>query len=93
MEEQKYSVGQHVFIISNNSYVMEMMIVKIDGDFYTLRSVQNYGSGMRLKKHRLFATQAEAETVMDNERKKRDSGIGRPRHWYDWKIGSVIMMI
>jgi hypothetical protein len=62
---------------------MEMMIVKIAGDFYTLRSVQNYGSGMRLKKHRLFATQAEAEAVMDNERKKRDSGIGRPRHWYD----------
>ena len=23
------------------------------------------------------------EAVIDNERKKRDSGIGRPRHWYD----------
>lgn len=25
----------------------------------------------------------EDEAVMDSERKKRDSGIGRPRHWYD----------
>ena len=49
MEEKKYTVGQHVFIISNNSYVMEMEIVRITGDFFTLRSVQNYGSGMRLK--------------------------------------------
>ena len=83
MEDQKYSVGQHVFIISNNSYVMEMEIMRITGDFYTLRSVHNCGSGIRLKKYRLFATKEEAEAVMDSERKKRDSGIGRPRHWYD----------
>lgn len=83
MEEKKYSVGQHVFIISNNSYVMEMQIMRISGDFYTLRSVQNYGSGIRLKKYRLFATQEEAEAVMNAERKKRDSNIGRPRRWYD----------
>ncbi len=83
MEEKKYSVGQHVFIISNNSYVMEMQIMRISGDFYTLRSVQNYGSGIRLKKYRLYSTKEEAEAVMDSERKKRDSGIGRPRHWYD----------
>ena len=83
MEEKKYSVGQHVFIISNNSYVMEMEIMRITGDFYTLRSVQNYGSGIRLKKYRLYSTKEEAEAVMDSERKKRDSGIGRPRHWYD----------
>lgn len=83
MEEKKYSVGQHVFIISNNSYVMEMQIMRISGDFYTLRSVQNYGSGIRLKKYRLFATQAEADAVMESERKKRDDTIGRPRRWYD----------
>lgn len=83
MEDKKYSVGQHVFIISNNSYVMEMEIMRITGDFYTLRSVQNYGSGIRLKKYRLYSTKEEAEAVMDCERKKRDSGIGRPRHWYD----------
>lgn len=46
-------------------------------------SIQNHGSGIRLKKYRLFATQAEAESVMESERKKRDSSIGRPRRWYD----------
>lgn len=83
MEEKKYTVGQHVFIISNNSYVMEMEIVRIAGDFYTLRSTQNYGSGMRLKKHRLFATKEEAEAVLKDDRQKRDSGsTGRSSHWY-----------
>ena len=83
MEEKKYSVGQHVYIISNNAYVMEMVILRITGDFYTLRSVDNCGSGIRLKAHRLFATKAEAEAVMERERKKRDSGFGRPRRWYE----------
>ncbi len=84
MEDKKYSVGQHVFIISNNSFVMEMEIVRISGDFYTLRSTQNYGSGMRLKKHRLYASKDEAEAVMESERKKRDSGnSGRSHHWYN----------
>jgi hypothetical protein len=83
MEEKKYSVGQHIFIISNNLYVMEMIIVRISGDFYTLRSAENNGSGMRLKKYRLYATKEESETVMDSERKKRDSGFGRPRCWYE----------
>ncbi len=83
MAEKKYSVGQHVFIISNNSYVMEMQIMRISGDFYTLRSVENYGSGMRLKGHRLYATKEEAETVMKNERQMRDAGtMGRSNHWY-----------
>ena len=83
MEEKKYTVGQHVFIISNNSYVMEMQIMRISGDFYTLRSVENHGSGMRLKGHRLYATKEEAENVMKAERQKRDSGtMGRSNHWY-----------
>ncbi len=81
MEEQKYKVGQHVFIISNNSFVMEMEIVRISGDFYTLRSVENYGSGMRLKKHRLFATKEEAEASMKSDRQKRDWGNGGLNRW------------
>lgn len=82
MEEKKYTVGQHVFIISNNSYVMEMQIMRISGDFYTLRSVEVAGSGMRFKKHRLYATKEDAVSVMESERKKRDSGsMGRYRQW------------
>ena len=83
MAEKNYSVGQHVFIISNNSYVMEMQIMRISGDFYTLRSVENYGSGMRLKGHRLYVTKEEAEAVIKNERQKREANSGRPRNWYD----------
>ena len=83
MAEKNYSVGQHVFIISNNSFVMEMVIVRISGDFYTLRSVENYGSGMRLKGHRLYVTKEEAEAVIKNEHQKRDASLGRSRRWYE----------
>lgn len=82
MDEKKYTVGQHVFIISNNSYVMEMVILSISGDFFTLRSVSQ-GSGTRLKKHRIYATKEEAQRVLDEETKKRiQNNSGRSNHWY-----------
>lgn len=83
MEEKKYTVGQHVFIISNNSYVMEMVVLRVSGDFYTLRSV-NQGSGTRLKKHRIYATKEDAQRVLDEETKKRDQqNFSRSKRWYD----------
>ncbi len=82
MEEKKYTCGQHVFIISNNSFVMEMQNMRISGDFYTLRSVENYGSGMRLKGHRLYVTKEEAEAVIKSEQQKCDTSSGRSRRWY-----------
>ena len=84
MDDKKYVVGQNVFIISNNSYVMEMKIIRVAGEFYTLRSVENSGSGIRLKKHRLFPTKEEAEKAMIAERQKRDNkNFGRTKHWYE----------
>ena len=83
MEDKKFTVGQHVFVISNNSYVMEMVILRISGDFFTLRSV-NQGSGMRLKKHSIYATKEEAQKVLDEEIKKRNQqNFSRSRRWYD----------
>ena len=83
MDEKKFSIGQHVFIISNNSYVMEMVILRITGEFYTLRSV-NQGSGTRLKKHRLYATKEEAQKILDEENKKRNQhNFGRSNRWYE----------
>ena len=83
MENRKYTVGQNVFIISNNAYIMEMKVLRVTGDFYTLRSVENPSNGIRLKKHRLFPTREEAEKTMNSERQKRDNKSGRPKHWYD----------
>ena len=58
--------------------------MRITGDFYTLRAIDNPGSGIRLKKYRLFPTREEAEKVMKDERYKRDhNSFNRPKHWYD----------
>lgn len=41
--------------------------MRISGDFFTLRTVENYSSGMRLKKHRLYSTKEETVAVMELE--------------------------
>lgn len=83
MSDKKFVVGQHVFIISNNSYVMEMVILSISGDFYTLRSVSQ-GSGTRLKKHRIYSTKEDAQKVLDEDAKKRNQqNFGSSKRWYD----------
>ena len=83
MNDKKFSIGQHVFIISNNSYVMEMVVLRVSGDFYTLRLVDQ-GGGTRLKGHRLYATKEDAQRVLDEEIKKRNQqNFNRTKHWYD----------
>ncbi len=75
--DTQYNVGDRVFIISNNVKVQELEIIKIEGEFYTLRNLSAYG-GMRLRKNRLFATKDEAYQELNIHKGKRDSGYIRP---------------
>lgn len=53
-------VGDTCYIIKNGRNVASATIVSISGGFYTLRFSDSNGM-IRLKKHRIFATQQEAE--------------------------------
>ncbi|SEW38323.1 hypothetical protein SAMN05216413_2633 [Ruminococcaceae bacterium KH2T8] len=78
MSDNKYSRGDIVYVVSNGIYIMKMEIISISGDFYTLRSVDS-GAGTRLKKHRIYATEEEAQKVIDehDRKSKSDSGYNR----------------
>lgn len=73
----QYKIGDRVFIISNNVKVQELEIIKVEGEFYTLRSLNAYG-GMRLRENRLFTTKDEAYQELNKHKDNRGSGYIRP---------------
>ena len=75
MSDNKYNIGDRVFIISNGVRIDELTVIGISGNFYTLRYVET-GGGTRLASHRLFPTREEAQKALD-QKSKRDSSAGR----------------
>ncbi len=73
----KYNVGDRAFIISNNVKVQELEIIKIEGEYCTLRELDRYGA-IRLRKSRLFPTRAEACTELNKHQKNQSNGYIRP---------------
>lgn len=56
-------VGDTCYIVKNGRVVSPAAIVSISGGFYTLRLPDTNGM-IRLKKHRIFSTQQEAEATI-----------------------------
>lgn len=56
-------VGDTCYIVKNGRIVSPAAIVSISGGFYTLRLPDTNGM-IRLKKHRVFSTQQEAELAI-----------------------------
>lgn len=63
--EKSLKVGDTCFIVENGRIVSPATIVSISGGFYTLRFPDTNGM-IRLKKHRIFSTQQEAETTISS---------------------------
>ncbi|MCR5234201.1 MAG: hypothetical protein K6E53_09870 [Lachnospiraceae bacterium] len=65
----KFKVGDTAFIVESNCHVREVEIRSCSGGMYLVRFKDN-GGGIRLKEHRLFATQEDAEASMPKKEKK-----------------------
>jgi len=61
--EKLLKVGDTCYIVKNGRIVSPATIVSISGGFYTLRFPDTNGM-IRLKKHRIFSTQQEAEATI-----------------------------
>lgn len=61
--------GDTCWIIENNSYAISGTVRSISGNFYTI--VLKNGSAVRLKAHRVFETQEEAEIHIIQHTPKR----------------------
>ena len=75
--DTQYNVGDRVFIISNNVKVQELEIIKIEGEYCTLRELDRYGA-IRLRKSRLYKTREAAYRVLSQRTKNNDRGFIRP---------------
>ena len=66
--------GGSAFIVDNIRYVREVTILRVSGDFVTIRYKDSH-TGIKVRKTRLFSPQEEAEATVPREaRPKRN-------HW------------
>lgn len=61
MNNNQLKVGDTCYIVKNGRTISTASIVSISGGFYTLRFPDSNGM-IRLKKHRIFSTQKDAES-------------------------------
>ena len=68
----KYKLDQIVYIIANGNRIEKGKIIKIAGDFYTIRLKESlYGNGgIKLRESRLYSSEKEAIKVMMNNKKQ-----------------------
>lgn len=64
-----YRSGDVVYIIENGRKVREATVLRVAGEFHTLRL--EGGGGVRLRGNRLYATRGDAEAVVENNRRNR----------------------
>ena len=70
MENSKpLKAGDTCYIVKNGRIVSPAAIVSISGGFYTLRLPDTNGM-IRLKKHRIFSSQLEAEATIASATEK-----------------------
>lgn len=74
---REFKVGDRVFIVANNVSVQELEILRIEGEYYTLRELDRYGA-IRLRRNRLFATLGEANQELQKQRGQERNGYIRP---------------
>ncbi len=65
----KYNPGDTAFIVESNRFVREVEIIKITGEFATLRFSDTKG-GVKLRESRLFPTKEEAENSIKKNRQR-----------------------
>lgn len=65
----KYKAGDTAFIVESNCRVREVEIRSCSGGMYLVKFKDN-GGGIRVKEHRIFATQEDAETSLPKKETK-----------------------
>ncbi|MBQ0036778.1 MAG: hypothetical protein KBT35_07680 [Firmicutes bacterium] len=61
----KYRIGQTVYIIGNNKFIIPMLVINYAYGLYTLKFYGKSG-GMRLKEDRIFESENEASICLRN---------------------------
>lgn len=68
-----FKKGDTCYIVANGSMIKQGLIKQIQGGFYMI--VFESGGIIRLKQHRLFATEEEAQASIPLHRRKRRPNV------------------
>ena len=69
----KYNHGDKAYIVESNRFIREVKVLKITGDFATLRFMDSDG-GIKLRESRLLPTKEDAEASLPKKTAPRS-------HW------------
>lgn len=72
-------IGDVVYIVESNRYIRQVQIVRIIGNMYLIRFLDN-GGGIQVRKNRLYKTEKEA----DESIKKTATSERRHSNPYDY---------
>ena len=92
--ETKFKAGETVYLISNSHFIEEATVVMTISGFVTIRFTQR-GGGTRVRENRLYATQEEAETAINDKSVDEQTGnllysVGRGRHLSASQIADIL---
>lgn len=62
--ETRFKQGDTVYLIGNNHFIEEAVVVMTISGFVTIRFTERKG-GTRVRENRLYSTRAEAETAVN----------------------------
>lgn len=66
-----FKPGDKVYLISNMIFLEELTVIKVSGGLVTVKNEK--GGGLRVHADRLYKDKAEAERVMEENKKSRQS--------------------
>ena len=76
-----YKAGDKAYIVESNRIVRECTIVRASGNLYIIR-FEN-GGGIQVPKHRLFASQKEADDSLPKVQATKRQGFRSPyEYWH-----------
>lgn len=67
-------VGQIVWFVVSNRNIRQVKIIRIAGEFYTIRYMDSQG-GTRIRRSRLFLSEEEAKNHISQVKADRGKGI------------------
>ncbi len=70
----KYKKDEICYIIENNIKIVPVKILKYSSEFYTVKLLSKAGA-IRLKEHRIFATEEEARKILGIDRVNRKLNV------------------
>ena len=71
----KYLVGDKAYITENKIKVRKVVVIRVSGEFCTLRFLDSPQGGLTLRSSRLFKTQEEAEAVINKGKRFVNQGF------------------